>query len=87
MDFKGIENLIATVLTLNNSVIDESLKAIMEAEELTDAQKKEFREAIIESKKLVSQMKFGEGSDDHNQQLIEKLTNLQAKFNPEKWRS
>lgn len=87
MDFKGIENLIATVLTLNNSVIDESLKAIMEAEELTDAQKKEFRAAIIESKKLVSQMKFGEGSDDHNQQLIEKLTNLQAKFNPEKWRS
>lgn len=87
MDFKGIENLMTTALNLNNQMIDESLNAIMKAEELTDAQKNELRNAIVESKKLVSQMKFGEGSDDHNQQLIEKLTKLQAKFNPQKWAS
>jgi|31_taG_2_1085359.scaffolds.fasta_scaffold00302_9 hypothetical protein len=87
MDFKGIENLITTALTLNNEMIDKSLEAIMNAPELSDAQKKEFRNVIIESKKLVGQMKFGEGSDEHNQQLIEKLTKLQAKFNPEKWAS
>ena len=51
MDFKGIGDLVTTVLTLNNSVIEESLKAIMGAEDLTDEQKKEFRAAIIESKK------------------------------------
>ncbi len=87
IDFKGIENLLATALTLNNQMIDSSLEAIMKAEDLTDEQKKEFRSAIIETKKLVSKMKFGEGTDDHNQQLIEKLSKLQAKFNPEKWAS
>lgn len=87
MDFKGIENLLNTALTLNNEMIDKSLETIMKADDLTDAQKKEFRAAIIESKKLVGQMKFGEGSDEHNQQLIEKLTKLQAKFNPNKWAS
>jgi len=87
MDFKGIENLLNTALTLNNEMIDKSLEAIMKADDLTAEQKKEFRDAIIESKKLVSQMKFGEGTDDHNQQLIEKLTKLQSKFNPNKWAS
>jgi hypothetical protein len=87
MDFKGIENLLNTALTLNNEMIDKSLEAIMKADDLTDEQKKQFRSAIMESKKLVSQMKFGEGSDEHNQQLIEKLTKLQAKFNPNKWAS
>ena len=87
MDFKGIENLLNTALTLNNEMIDKSLEAIMKADDLTAEQKKQFRSAIMESKKLVSQMKFGEGSDEHNQQLIEKLTKLQAKFNPNKWAS
>ena len=87
MDFEGINNLLNTALTLNNEMIDKSLEAIMKAEDLTDEQKKEFRAAIMESKKLVSQMKFGEGSDEHNQQLIEKLTKLQAKFNPNRWAS
>jgi len=87
MDFKGIENLLNTALTLNNEMIDKSLEAIMKADDLTDEQKKQFRSAIMESKKLVSQMKFGEGSDEHNQQLIEKLTKLQAKFNPNRWAS
>lgn len=87
MDFKGIENLLNTALTLNNEMIDKSLEAIMKADDLTDEQKKQFRGAIMESKKLVSQMKFGEGSDEHNQQLIEKLTKLQAKFNPNRWAS
>lgn len=87
MDFKGIENLLNTALTLNNEMIDKSLEAIMKADDLTDEQKKQFRSAIMESKKLVAQMKFGEGSDEHNQQLIEKLTKLQAKFNPNRWAS
>lgn len=87
MDFKGIENLLNTALSLNNEMIDKSLEAIMKADDLTDEQKKQFRSAIMESKKLVSQMKFGEGSDEHNQQLIEKLTKLQAKFNPNRWAS
>lgn len=87
MDFKGIENLLNTALTLNNEMIDKSLEAIMKSDDLTDEQKKQFRSAIMESKKLVSQMKFGEGSDEHNQQLIEKLTKLQAKFNPNRWAS
>lgn len=87
MDFKGIENLLNTALTLNNEMIDKSLEAIMKADDLTNEQKKQFRSAIMESKKLVSQMKFGEGSDEHNQQLIEKLTKLQAKFNPNRWAS
>ncbi len=87
MDLKGIEGLLNTALTLNNQMIDQSLTAIMSADDLTPEQKNELRSAIIESKKLVSKMKFGEGSDDHNQQLINKLTKLQAKFNPEKWAS
>ena len=59
MDFKGIENLLNTALTLNNEMIDKSLEAIMKADDLTDEQKKQFRSAIMESKKLVSQSRSG----------------------------